>query len=366
MKIVKYTINDLKKELQQGTLWSKNIFPITKQRVISYINNPNADGNDIVLFVAHHEDSIIGYIGVLPDKIHLNNVEHKIAWATTWWVDPNHRFAGTGGFLLLTVLNHHTLATSGATDDAENVYQASNKISTLRKVEGIEFIARCCSKYFILKKFPKLSWLSPVLKCVDRLVNVFGDLRLFFWRQKNASYKPASIEFIAELDEQTDQFIRDHRRNELSTRNAKNLNWIIKYPWIISSPVADKTVQKYFFSSVSKRFLYLNIKVYDINDTMTGFVMLKVKNNIMTIPYLYCDPSALTPILYLIGFLICEMNIDIFKTYNRDVINNLNKIRLPFLYKINRVKLYHFSNKFKEVDFNEIIIQDGDGDCVFT
>lgn len=366
MKIIKYTINDLKNELLQGSLWSKNVFPITKQRVLSYINNPNADGNDVVLFVAYHKDTIIGYIGVLPDRIYLSEVEHKIAWATSWWVDPSHRYVGTGGFLLLTVLNHHILATSRSTEDAEKVFSASNRIFPMRKVAGIELIVRCCSNHLIPKKFPKLNWLRPVLTCIDRLVNVFGDLRLFFWRQKNAAYKTASIEFITELDEQTDQFIRDHRRNELSTRNAKELNWIMKYPWIISSPVADKTVKKYFFSSVSNRFFYLNIKVYDTNDTMTGFLMLKVKNNTMTIPYLYCDPSALTPILYLIGFLICEMNIDIFTTYNIDIMNNFDQIRLPFLYKKNRINLYHLSNKFKEVDFNEIVIQDGDGDCVFT
>lgn len=367
MKIKKYTIRDLKEELRNDSLWNKNLLPVTKQRVLSYIHNPNAKEDNLVLFVAYNnKDTIVGYIGVLPDRIFINNSEHTIAWATSWWVDPNYRNVGTGGFLLLTVLNHYNLATSGSTDSADKAYAASGKLSTLRTVEGIEFIVRSCSNYLLPKKFPKLNRLRPVLKCIDWTINMFVDPRAFFWKRNNALYKPASLEFITEIDKQTDQFIREHRRNELYTRNAAELNWIIKYPWILSAPCVDKTVSRYFFSSVSKRFFYLNIKVYDANDKMVGFVMLKVRDNVMSIPYLYSDSDALTNILYLIGFLIIELNIDIFITYNKEVLNNLTKIKFPYLYGKGRSKLYYISNKFKDVDFDDFVLQDGNGDAVFT
>lgn len=369
MKIKKYTINELREELHNESLWNKNLIPVTKQRVLSYIHNPNADGDEHALFVAYSnkdKDRIVGYIGVLPDRIRLDNVEHKIAWATSWWVDPSHRNIGTGGFLLLTVLNHYNLATSGATDSAEKVYEACKKLSTSRSVAGMEIIVRCCSHHLLLKKYPALKIIGPLLKIVDGIVNMFIDLRLFLWKRTHLPNKAHSIEFISEIDDETEDFIREKRRNSLSTRGAKELNWILKYPWILSAPVADKTASKYFFSSVSNRFFYLNMKVYDVNGHMTGFIMFKVRNNILSIPYLYFDESALTSILYLIGFIILDLKIDILHTYNSDIINNFSRINFPCIYRNKRVKRYHLSNKFKDTDFNKCFIQDGDGDCVFT
>ena len=172
MNITKYTIKDLREEFHRDRLWSKNILPITKNRALSYINNPNANEDDLVLFVAYNKDNIIGYIGVLPDSIFIENNVYNIAWATSWWVDPNHRYAGTGGFLLLTALNHYNLATSGSADSADKVYAASGKLSKLRKVEGKEFILRCCSAYLLPKKFPKLGRLRLFLKGIDRQIDI--------------------------------------------------------------------------------------------------------------------------------------------------------------------------------------------------
>ena len=369
MKIRKYTINQLKDELSNDSLWNKNLIPVTKQRVLSYIHNPNAEGDEHVLFVAYSnkdKDRIVGYIGVLPDIIQLDNTKHKIAWATSWWVDPNYRNVGTGGFLLLTVLNHHNLSTSGATDFAEKVYIASKKLSPTKKVEGRDFIVRCCSNHLVLKKYPKLKSLGPFLKYIDSMVNIFIDLHLFFWKRKLATHKIPSFEYISEIDAEVEEFIRANRRNGLSTRGAKELNWILKYPWILTAPVEDKNAPKYFFASISNRFFYLNIKVYDKNGKMVGFLMLRVRNNILGIPYLYFDESALPSIMHLLGYLIYALRIDILTTYNKDILHNLEMINLPCIYRKNRIKRYHLSNKFKDSNFKDCFIQDGDGDNVFA
>ena len=367
MKIVKYSVKDLRDELHRNTLWSKNMLPISKHRALSYIHNPNADEDDIVLFVSYsNKDTIVGYIGVLPDKILVDNVEHNIAWATSWWVDPSHRYAGTGGFLLLTVLNHYNIATSGSTESADKVYAASEKLKTLRNVEGMEFIVRCCSDYFLPKKFPILCRLRPILKCIDRLLNILVDLLQFFWKRKNSLKKPFAIEFISEIDDQTDQFIREHRGNELYRRNATELNWVLKYPWILSAPCADKTVSKYFFSSLANRFFYLNIKVFDASDKMTGFVMIKVRDNAMSIPYVYYDNNALISIGYLISHLIIELKIDIFITYNKEILHALDEIKPPYLYRKSRSRRYYISTKFRDVGSDDFVLQDGNGDAVFT
>ena len=47
--------------------------PISKHRALSHFNNPRLDEDDIILLLAYENDRMIGYLGVLPDKIFFSN-----------------------------------------------------------------------------------------------------------------------------------------------------------------------------------------------------------------------------------------------------------------------------------------------------
>lgn len=366
MKIQPYTVNDLKEKLQQNSFWNTPVLPITRHRALSHIHNPRADRDDVVLFVAYDNDSIIGYFGVLPDKIYLHDVEYKIAWGSTIWVDPRLRGSTIGRSLLLAAFKHHDICSSGFTRSGKMVADASGKFSTLRESEGTAFIVRSCCSFLLPKQFPKLRRLRPALEVVDKIMNKFVDLRLFLWKKTKPRYQTDHIEFITELDEQTDHFIRQQSRKELSRRTAQELNWIIKFPWVLPAPRPDNTSARYFFSSISKRFLYLNVKVFDATDSMIGFIMFKVKDNTMNIPFAYFNKTAINDIASLIVFMMLEMKIDIFVTYHIDIMCKIREMNFPCLYKKDLSLLYYISNKLKDHDFSSCNFQDGEGDSVFT
>jgi len=54
--------------------------PITKHRAISHIHNPRADDDDIILFLAYENEELVGYLGVLADKIYYQNSPIKCGW----------------------------------------------------------------------------------------------------------------------------------------------------------------------------------------------------------------------------------------------------------------------------------------------
>lgn len=366
MKIQPYTVDDLREKLHQGDFWSSDILPITKHRALSHIHNPRAESDDVVLFVCYNNDHIIGYFGVLPDKIYLHDVEYKIAWGSTIWVDPQHRGKRIGQLLVSKAFDHYDICSSGFTRSGKMVADTSGRFSTLRTSEGAAFIVRSCCSYFLPKQFPKFRRFRPFFNLVDRTANNFVDLHSLLRKRNNTGYKAGNIEFITEIDEQTDRFIRQHSKNALSKRAAEELNWIIKYPWILPAPRNDTADSRYFFSTTSQRFLYLNVKVFDTNDTMIGFVMFKVKNNIMTIPFAYFDDTAINDIVHLIGFMVLEMKIDIFITYQKEIIQKITTNHLPYLYKKDLTLLYYKGNNLKDVDFSGCIPQDGEGDSAFT
>lgn len=368
MEIKEFTITDLAEAISLNNLWSTKVIPITKYRAMSQVNNPRANGDDVVLLVAYENQDIIGYLGILPDTLFIDNAEHKIGWLSCWWVEHSRRSSGIGGFLLLRALKHYNqdIAVSSFSDSAKEVYDASRKFITLNKLEGMNITIRFMNSNILQRNVPKLKKIWLCLQFIDKIANVFVNLRLYIWKHNNNICKKIKYEYIREIDQETKQFIAKHRKNELARRDSLELDWIIKYPWVLSSPLRDKTSHRYHFSSVSDRFSYLSIKVFDSNDEMIGFVILKIRDNHLSIPYSYFDGKHAEQILYVIGYHMIEMDIDMFTTYNEDLIRNLSDTKFPYLYKSKTSRSSLISKKFKSEDLDNYCLQDGDGDCVFT
>ncbi|HOO38715.1 MAG TPA: GNAT family N-acetyltransferase [Deltaproteobacteria bacterium] len=366
MKILHYTVNDLQKKLHESDFWSTDILPITKHRALSHIHNPRAHGDDAVLFVGYNNGDIIGYLGVLPDKIYLEDKAHTMAWGSTLWVDPKHRGNRIGQLLVSTASQYYDICSSGVTWSGKMVADTSGNFMTLKTSKGVAFLMRSCCSYVLPKQFKRLRRIRPAFTIIDRTVNNLVELYSFFGKRGKTGFRPGNIEFITEIDEQTDRFIRQHNNNALSKRTAQELNWIIKYPWIIPAPRRDTAQNRYFFSSTSPRFFYLNVKVFDVNGNMAGFVMFKVKDNILSIPFAYFTDEAIDDIIYLICSIVFEMKIDIFITYQNEIIEKFSTNHLPYLYKKDLTLLYHKPNKLKDFDFSRCVFQDGEGDSAFT
>ena len=67
MKISSYRIADLRRLLEDPVFWGQEVLPISKHRLVSHINNPRANEDDIVLLTAHEDGNVEAYIGILPD-----------------------------------------------------------------------------------------------------------------------------------------------------------------------------------------------------------------------------------------------------------------------------------------------------------
>jgi len=94
MEIKTFTVADLKIALVSEDFWQTPTLPITKHRALSYCRNPRADEDDPVLLVAYQDNRVIGYLGILPDKIYVNDVDYKLGWLTSWSMTLTTNWAG--------------------------------------------------------------------------------------------------------------------------------------------------------------------------------------------------------------------------------------------------------------------------------
>ena len=51
MDLKRYNKAELKKELDSNFFWENDVMPITKHRALSFINNPRANKDDILLII---------------------------------------------------------------------------------------------------------------------------------------------------------------------------------------------------------------------------------------------------------------------------------------------------------------------------
>jgi len=369
LEIRAFSISALRMAIYSNELWDTNVIPITRHRAISHVNNPRADDDDVVLLAAYEGHKVIGYMGILADRIHIDNTEHKVGWLSTWWVDSAQRGRGLGRKLFSEALRHYDryIAVSSFTASAKRVYDASEQFVTLKTLEGGVFIVRLDSNSRLPKRIPKLRFLRPALKLLDTAVNAFANLRLKVWRLRNSRiYGDVEVEYINRIDEQTRQFIADRQKDELSRRNQEELNWVLMYPWVLSAPLGDRTSSRYRFSSVSEKFQYLLVKVFNSDDEMVAFIVLQVRDNVVKTPYFYYNDKYLKHAVYIIGCHIIELNAAVLLTCNSDIATNLWSGGFPCLHKRKMNRESIISRKFEGVDFGKYQLQDGDGDCAFT
>lgn len=69
MTIKTYNRNELSAFIDSDFYAILSKIPISYHRAVSQINNPAVSDNDILLWVAYENAAVIGYIGVLPDRL---------------------------------------------------------------------------------------------------------------------------------------------------------------------------------------------------------------------------------------------------------------------------------------------------------
>lgn len=375
MRIVEYTITDLKELLTDELFWEREVLPITKHRLISQINNPRAKETDLTLVVAYklEDDTIIGYLGVFPDRIFLKGVNvGRFAWMSCWWVHPEMNNQGIGSQIMQRVENFYdrNLGAFHPSDMTANALIKKGKYFFIDEPSGIAAIFNFNFHYLLQRKVPFLKKITFLLKILDNILNFLMLIIFFTKRKKLLNKNNYDIEYIHSIDNQTKEFIEKinslpSTKQELFKREAIDLDWIIKYPWVLSTPFDDRIKNKYYFSSLSKEFRVLSIKIFNSEKNIIGFLLLKIRDNELTIPYCFFEKEDSKVVLDVIIKHIIKLRVDMIYFADQDLKKEFDKIKFPVLHRWESSRTRFMSHKFEKFDMSYYKIQDGDADAVF-
>lgn len=365
MKILSYYLSDLESLLESDINLESKLYPISKHRVISQIHNPRADNNDLVLIVLKKNNSIIGYRGILPDYIYIDSSPIKIGWLSTWWVDPKYRGQGIGKDLLIAAYEAYGgfVASSASTKAAKRVYHSDEKFEYPVTLTGCKFI---------LKKLPVLvpdnyrrykRWLNNGIIWVQNYIH--QQQYQNWYDQKILGGDQIHSEVLSYIDNEAEEFVQHLGREDLSRRRGEEFNWVKEYPWVLSSPLSDMAARKYYFSSVSARYELFFYKLYKKTE-LIGFIVLKLRNSELSVPYAYFQNEYITEICHFLLKFCYRGRVSSLTIFYDRVVTEMCKFKNLFQgwEKVNNE--FITSKVLKKVGLSKGMFHPGDGDNIFT
>ncbi|MDP3916142.1 MAG: hypothetical protein Q8R96_20630 [Bacteroidota bacterium] len=365
MQIVEIKVSDLP-DFVKSELWQQlTTKPLTVLRAISQFHNPRANPNDIALIFAHENGELLGLAGILPNLIN-GQVDLPASSNTCWWVHPEKgkklafplfmkAFAVCGQRMFMTDCTPHTIS----------ILKETNWFEIPDITPGIRGFLKFNLHELIPAKLPSARKLKPLLKLADQTFNfLIVPYKKLLWSRVMRSLP--EVEYLNSLDQELHTFIELHTQNEFIRRTGKDLEWILKFPWITGSDIdQSKTLVKYPFSHIVESFEQYFVKITASNQTI-GLLLISVRDGHMKIPYAYFQEKDARMVLKVIYQQALRRNVVTLTVFNPVLVNMMDSVVYPFIFKKKIKRLVAISKNLFDDYQKYPLIQDGDGDIVFT
>jgi GNAT superfamily N-acetyltransferase len=364
MEIRHYTIKTIGDFIKSDLFLKLDHIPVTKHRAVSHMANPRASGEDKILFVGYDNDQVAGYVGVLPDRIFQQDSGEKTGWLSCFWVAPEHRGKNLSVTLFSHVMeawNNRILITNMAPGTI-NFYMRTGFFREPLYKTGLRGYMRFNLSTLLPPKKKIYKNAVPFLKALDFAGNSLNKGRLTFYSRYTIG-SHLRIESNESVSAEDENFISRLNGQEFIRRSKPELEWILKYPWILEGKGDDQDSRRYYFSSFAKRFFHQVIKVYDSSDRMVSFFFLSVRNDHLTIPYYYGESGFHEEVVKFLINRMRDLDVSMITVFHKELSETLQHMKSPLLFKKKIVRPYLCP---KVLDISGLYFQDGDGDSAFT
>lgn len=360
LRIEKIRLKDLESFVQSETFQQFTTIPITVLRAKSYLNNPYAHPDDIVLYLGFIEKQLVAFRSLFADSIFSENEPIRFAWCSGNWVHPDFRRKGFSEQLLneaFTDWNGKLMFTNYA-PNSEKLYLKTGLFQAIHQFHGFRGYL-----------FPKTRKLIPgvnknrvakfVFSLVDSIITVASSVRiLFFSSGQNPDFEFKPFQFP---DAECYQLLQNNPQNHIFRRGEEALKWVFPFPWI--STERQLTAEKYPFSSYSNSFFYQTVKIFK-EEKLAGFFIFSVREGHLKTLFFCITKEVNQEVANYLKQFCVNHKIELVTVYNSEIAQHLFSRKFPFL----RTKKYgqKIYSSFDIKNSAYLQFQDGDGDVIFT
>ncbi len=340
--------------------------PISSLRALSYLNNPNANQDDIVLYMAFDADVLVGYRTIWRDKYWLFENSKSFGWLSGNWVHKDYRRKGVSTTLFNEVYKDWDakLMFTNYALNSKLLYDKTGHFTNIKSLVGTRFYTRFCLSEILIPKHKIFLYLKFILIILDFFFNLLLDFRFLFLRKTKIK---SEIRKDENWTNEIELFLKDFKKKELFKRDLINYQWIKNFPWITSNKDFQKESSEYYFSLYTKDFQSNYYTFYNKKDELTAFVWLSFRDGHLKIPYVYFKKESENEVVNFLLNKVIEEKVKTVLVYHQEIEKELNKK----LFCITKKTFYQnfFATNNLELDSNstkKMKIQSGNGDVIFT
>lgn len=366
MKILEIAVKDLQHFLNVPLYQAFKTIPLTPERMLSQINNPRARADDIVLIVAlTDENNLAGFVGMVPDEGHSADGSFRFAWNSCWWVDPVY-----GKGIALKLFYKSIQAWEGQymitdlTEYTRNIVKKTGLFIFTKPKKGIYLKIR--SDFSLKAKVNSKIWciMQIFLALSDTLINSIEKQRLSWWQKKNA-LADITVQYISHFEPTDINLIQRLNKDELCRRGNAEFEWINSFPWLTCEIQSEWKGRFYPFSWLCRQFKTEFIRILQDNEII-GLAMLTCRDGVYKIPYAYFIRNAESKCFKALCHFLIERQAGGFLTFREELAGYMIDSQFPVLRKKQVLKDLAFSKSLSHYHPEMYMLQDGDGDVVFT
>lgn len=355
MELKKIRLQDLEAFGRSELFQSFETKPVSAARIRSYLNNPHALPEDVVLYLLHEENKLLAFRTLFPGR--LMNQSKRFAWLSGNWVHPDYRRQGCSKRLLDAALKDwdERLMFTNYAPASLQLYLKTKQFQTVYLDHGTRFYFYFRTRKVLADRYPKLAFLLPVLDFFIQLVAGFTHLLFHPMRVRHFSMKELNLPDQACL-----QLAETKKDSYLFTRGRQELDWIFKYPWLSASD--DQFVHSYPFSSFARQFKYRSIKIFH-EDKLIGFMVVLLRDGQMRTVHLQLPYDRMRIAARFLIRVAVKNKVETLTVLNPKLAKEIQKRPNPFLV---HKKIEHGIYSSFPVSSAMRKIQDGEGDFIFS
>ena len=365
MQIVEIKVGELT-DFVAGSLWQNlSPKPLTLLRAISQSTNPRALPGDLALLIAHEENSLIALAGLLPDYIH-GEAGQRASSNSCWWANPEKgKHLAVPLFLKAFALCNQRMFMTDCTPHTLSILERTHWFDFPDTEPGIRGFLKFNLHEVIPAKFPANGKLKFLLQPGDAFLN-FALIPYRLLKSNRIRKVAPKVEYLTTLNPELCLFIEKHSMNEFTRRSGADLEWIIKNPWIkektSSQPIAPA---EYPFSHLVDCFSQYFVHISDAGQTI-GLLFISIRDGHMKVPYVYFkedEAERMVKVIYREAIVQKAVTLTVFCPA---LVSRMSLGPHPFVFRKKVKRLIAISSQLSDLYHLYPVIQDGDGDVVFT
>jgi hypothetical protein len=367
MKFVEIKVCELESFVGSDSFRQMTELPISTLRAHSQSLNPSADQNDTALIYAmNKQNMVVGYIGILPARAYSTEIS-KIYFITCWWVDPEAgRGVGMKLFFRMLELTQRKVFFFHLPEKMAAILKAMDNYTFPPVINGFKGFIRLDMKNWLIHRNPRLTFLKSLLLISDAVLNFPVALHLLVSKIQLKKLLGSTSEIILMPGEKELKFITEINKGKTIFRGIEELKWVMTNPWLSTASASQKKeAGKYRFSLLVKEWQQYWVK-FSEGDIIKGIAYLTIRDGVASIPYSWFNSKDYAEISKGIAAEFIRMKVSAIQIYNPQLVKGFNEISNLFMHKRLLKRIIAWPAEMDSLMEKEYMLQDGDGDAVFT